>query len=208
MHDKMRGKCNDTLFKLEIYRLNYFFLFNNEILNKDLDLLRKLKFSFMKSILLLLTCFVFTSNLFAQETTEAPYLKTKLIPDFTIMTCPDSTKFTNKDLKKNQNTIIIYFGPDCGHCSVFAKKMMDSISSFKNTQIVMVSSFEYSHIKKFYEDNKLNTCPFITVGRDAAYFFIGHYEVRQFPCAILYNKKGKYVARYDSEIEIENLLLK
>jgi glycosyltransferase involved in cell wall biosynthesis len=55
----------------------------------------------------------------------------------------------------------------------------------------MVSSSEFARIKKFSDDAKLSLCPFITVGRDGDYFFMTHFEIRQFPTAIVYDKKGK-----------------
>ena len=157
-----------------------------------------------KTFLLLLLC-VGSMGVFAQVDPVPPYKKTLKIPEFVIRNVADSSVFTQMNLKKNTKTILVYFGPDCGHCVFFAKKLMDSISLFKNTQIVMVSSFEYDHIKKFYEDNKLADCPFITVGRDKDYFFISHFGVRQFPSAYVYNKKGTFVKHLESDIDIMEL---
>jgi hypothetical protein len=158
-----------------------------------------------KNIFLLLVL-LFSFNLgFSQNDPNAPFLKTKTIPSFTIYNVTDSSKFTNLDLEKNKRTIFIYFGPDCGHCIYFTKKMMDSIHLFENTQIVMVSSFNFSNIRKFYDDNKLASCPFITVGMDEKYFFVTHYEIRQFPSAYVYDKKGKFVKIFSSEIDIKEL---
>lgn len=149
------------------------------------------------------------SSLFshAQDVKESlpPYKKTLTIPNFTVFKLPDSTKFTNLDFEKGKKTIIIFFGPECGHCSVFAKKMMDSIDLFKNTQIMMVSSFDYGKIRKFSDEHKLLECPFMTVGNDKDYFFISHYGIRAFPSAYVYNTKGKFVKSFESEICIKEL---
>jgi hypothetical protein len=64
--------------------------------------------------------------------------KIATIPTFVLDNVVDSTAFTDANLDKTKKTIFIYYGPDCGHCIHFAKKMMDSISMFKNTQIVMI----------------------------------------------------------------------
>jgi thioredoxin-related protein len=158
----------------------------------------------MKFFILFFSISVSTS-IFAQEKPSDAKPK-NVIPKFKIMNILDSSKFTDENLQKDKKTILIYFGADCGHCTYFTKKMMDSLSLFQNTQIVMVSSSEYNHIQKFAEDNKLASCPFITVGRDGDYFFISHYEIRQFPTAIVYNKKGKYVKRFESEMSISELV--
>ena len=146
-----------------------------------------------------------SASIFAQKKTSDANIKND-IPKFKIMNIVDSSKFTDENLQKNKKTIIIYFGADCGHCTYFTKKMMDSLSMFQNTQIVMASSSEYSHIQKFVEDNKLASCPFITVGRDGDYFFISHYEIRQFPTAIVYDENGKYIKRFESEMSISELV--
>lgn len=159
----------------------------------------------MKKLIILLLGISISASIFAQEKPSDAKIKND-IPKFKIMNIADSSKFTDENLQKNKKTIIIYFGADCGHCTYFTKKMMDSLSMFQNTQIVMASSSEYSHIQKFVEDNKLASCPFITVGRDGDYFFISHYEIRQFPTAIVYDKNGKYIKRFESEMSISELV--
>ena len=157
-------------------------------------------------ILVLSLCFIsFYNNATAQSESQPPYKKTLTIPDFTVAKITDSSKFSNLNFEKGKKTIIIFFGPECGHCTVFAKKMMDSINLFKNTQILMVSSFDFVKIRKFYDDNKLADAPFITCGKDDNYFFISHYGIRAFPSAYVYNTKGKFVKSFESEINIKEL---
>jgi hypothetical protein len=161
----------------------------------------------VKNLFFYLMITLVSVNNFAQTPKEPapPYKKTLLIPNFTIANIIDSSKFTNLNFEKGKKTIIIFFGPECGHCTFFAKKMMDSIDLFKNTQILMVSSFDFAKIKKFYEENKLADCPFITCGKDDNYFFISHYGIRSFPSAYVYNSKGKFVKSFESEICIKEL---
>jgi thioredoxin-related protein len=159
----------------------------------------------VKIFLILFLSISVSTSIFAQEKPSISKPKND-IPKFKIMNIVDSSKFTDENLQKDKKTILIYFGADCGHCTYFTKKMMDSLSLFQNTQIVMVSSSEYTRIQKFAEDNKLYSCPFITVGRDGDYFFVSHYEIRMFPTAIVYNKKGKYVKRFESEMSISELV--
>jgi len=132
--------------------------------------------------------------------------KIATIPTFVLDNVVDSTAFTDANLDKTKKTIFIYYGPDCGHCIYFAKKMMDSISMFKNTQIVMMSSVDYQKIKSFYYDHKMNDIPFITMGRDPKYAFVSLFDIRQFPSAYLYDEKGKFVKSYSSEVAIADLI--
>lgn len=132
--------------------------------------------------------------------------KIATIPTFVLDNVVDSTAFTDANLDKTKKTIFIYYGPDCGQCIYFAKKMMDSISMFKNTQIVMMSSVDYQKIKSFYYDHKMNDIPFITMGRDPKYAFVSLFDIRQFPSAYLYDEKGKFVKSYSSEVAIADLI--
>lgn len=69
----------------------------------------------------------------------------------------------------------------------------------------MVSSLDYSDILRFYNTYSMASCNFITVARDANYFFITHFQVQQFPSAYVYDKKGRFVKKLVSEIDIKSL---
>jgi thiol-disulfide isomerase/thioredoxin len=160
----------------------------------------------MKNFLILLLVNVFALNGFSQAKEPQPPFKLNApMPKFKIMNVLDSVAFTNESLKKNQKTIFIYFGPECGHCSFFAKKLIDSVSLLENTQVVMMSSFEFSKIRKFYDENRIATCPIITMGFDPSYFFVTYYGVTQFPAAYIYNSKGKFVKSFQGEIGIKEM---
>jgi peroxiredoxin len=129
-----------------------------------------------------------------------------VIPEFKVRNVVDSSVFTNKNFEKGKRTIIMYFGPDCGHCSYFTKRMLDSMSIFENTQIMMVSSSEFAKVKKFYDDQKLSTVPFVTTCFDKDYFFVTNFGVRSFPSAYVYNTKGRMVKFYESEFSVKALM--
>jgi thiol-disulfide isomerase/thioredoxin len=147
-----------------------------------------------------LSCFVFGQEPVA---TGAPAVAT--IPSFELSKAPDSSRYSEKDLSAKKRTIFIVFSPDCGHCQMFTRKLMDSIALFKKTQIVMVSSLDYSDILRFYNTYAMASCKFITVARDANYFFITHFQVQQFPSAYVFDKKGRFVKKFVSEIDIKSL---
>lgn len=125
-----------------------------------------------------------------------------------IFLLPDSTMFSTAKLQKNKTTIMIYFGPDCGHCITFTKRMVDSIELLSHTQIVMVSSFEMAKIRKFYQELNLSQCANIRVGKDRNFEFIGNYNVRNFPSAFIFDKSGKYVRSFSGDIDIKELAAK
>ncbi len=159
----------------------------------------------MKKILLAIILLVGFQQVEAQSDSIPVYKRFPLIPVFTIMTAPDSIKFTKDDLKKKKPTLIILFSPDCSHCQVATKDLLKNIELFKKVQIVMVSSFDFSHIKKFYEDYKIADYPNISMGRDGSYYLGTFYKIKSFPSLFLYNKKGKFVQSFEGDIKMETI---
>lgn len=69
----------------------------------------------------------------------------------------------------------------------------------------MVSSLDFSHIKKFYEEYKIADYPMITIGRDGTYYLGTFYKITSFPSIYLYNKKGKFVKAFSGDIKMETV---
>lgn len=159
----------------------------------------------MKRIFIALVLIVLFQQADAQSDSIPVYQRFPVLPLFSIMTAPDSIKFTKDDLKKRKSTIIIIFSPDCGHCQVATKDMLEHIGLFKKTQIIMVSSLDFSHIKKFYEEYKIADYPMITIGRDGTYYLGTFYKITSFPSIYLYNKKGKFVKAFSGDIKMETV---
>lgn len=155
-----------------------------------------------KTILSNLLIFFFLVAFSQSNTPNVPFGPNTPIPVFKMMNVIDSVPFNNSNIDKNKKVIFIYFGADCGHCTYFTKKMLDSIDVLKNTQIIMVSSSEFSHVRRFYDENSIARYPNISVGFDPTYDFITYYGVRQFPTAYIYNKKGKLIKSIENEISI------
>lgn len=160
----------------------------------------------MKRTCLFISLVFSTLFAFAQKSNQGIPEKIAKLPVFTVYKVSDSTAFTEKNLEKNKRTIFIYFGADCGHCMYFTRKLRDSIHLFENTQILMVSSSEFFKVRNFYEEQKLADCPIVTVGHDAKFFFPLHFDVRMFPSAYVYDKKGRYVKGFSNEISIQELI--
>ena len=150
----------------------------------------------MKKIIFAAFLTLLSLSAFCQKDTLEKYQK-EMPNSFTIINVVDSSKFTQDNLEKKEKTLFIVFSPDCGHCQHFMKQMMDSIDLFRKTQIIMVSAMEYVHIKKFYDDFKVATSPFITIGRDANYYFGSYFSTRQFPSIYIYDKKGRFVKKFE-----------
>ena len=94
----------------------------------------------MKKLIIL---FLFTSSnllCFAQiDATAATLNKIQNAPSFKIYKAPDSTAFTNDQLKKNKPFVLMFFNPDCDHCQKETKELLAYKEELKGLQIIMVS---------------------------------------------------------------------
>jgi thioredoxin-related protein len=162
----------------------------------------------MKRIIIAICCIIAFQNVEAQtdNVDSLPiYQRFPEVPVFSITRVPDSTKFTRDDLKKRKPTIIMLFSPDCSHCQVATKDMLAHIDLFKKAQIVMVSSLDYSNIKKFYDEYKIGDQHNIIMGRDGTYNLGTFYKLRSYPSIFVYNKKGKFVDSFVGDIKMDKI---
>lgn len=148
----------------------------------------------MKTLLLVVICSFFCSDIFAQTTSaiEPAYKRIPTIPPYKLISVVDSVSFTKEDLKKKMAVIIMVFSPDCDHCIHATEDLITNIKLFKKAQIVLASSLSYKSVKQFYTDLKLYKYPNIKVGYDDTRFLSSFYEVRNFPSIYLYDKKGNF----------------
>lgn len=156
-------------------------------------------------LILILTAFV--NIVHAQiDSADAPYLKSRAIPTFTIINAADSSDFSNKDLKKNLNTLFIIFNPDCEFCQHETIDLLKNIERFKNTQIIMVTYMSHEMMKHFYTQYKIADYPEITMGRDDKYFFLKFFRIRIMPSNFIYDKDGKFKIAFHQRVPMDTLL--
>jgi len=127
------------------------------------------------------------------------------LPGFTVYKAPDSTAFSNTDVKKKRPILLMLFSPECGHCQHVASEILKNMDSFKKAQILMITWLPYRDLAKFYSDYKLAKYSQITPGWDGKFFFVPYYHVSTFPKLIAYNKNGKFVGAFEGNIKIEDV---
>lgn len=159
----------------------------------------------MKRILIAILFIVGFQQADAQQDSLPIYKRFPDVPPFSITKVPDSLKFTKDDLKKRRATVIMIFSPDCSHCKLATKDLIEHIDLFKKAQIIMVSSLDFDLIKKFYEEYKIADQPNITMGRDGTYFLGTFYKIHNFPSIFVYNKKGKFVEFFEGDVKMEKI---
>ena len=69
----------------------------------------------------------------------------------------------------------------------------------------MVSSLDFSNIKKFYEEYKIADHPNITMGRDGTYMLGSFYKIQRYPSIFVYDKKGKFIQSFEGDIKIDDI---
>jgi len=161
----------------------------------------------MKKIFVVVLLSLIGSLSYAQETGAdmPPFLKTKKLPEFTILQT-DSTWFTKQQLPTSDFTIIVYFSPDCGHCQYEAKEMMSVMDSLKNSFILWVSYRDMADIKGFAQEYGFFNHKNLKVGRDPNYGIPSFFQVKYTPYVAVYDKKGNYIKAFEGGVEMLDLL--
>ncbi|HUP12450.1 MAG TPA: hypothetical protein VM187_09570, partial [Niastella sp.] len=104
----------------------------------------------MKKLLLyalLMGCMV--KGLAQADSVPAGAERYPMIPPFTLLKV-DSTNLTREQLRKNRNTMIMYFSPDCDHCKHQTDSMFAHFNDFREVEILMATYQPFDEMKKFY----------------------------------------------------------
>lgn len=140
----------------------------------------------MKNPILLFCTILISTVSFAQIDTTAPYLKTKSLPDFRLLTI-DSVEFNQTILDENKSTIIMLFNPECDHCQQQLDLLLSIPLVTQTAQIILSSNETQEKNRVFYEKNQLEKYSFIHLGKDFKYFFGAYYQPRTIPVLAFYN---------------------
>lgn len=163
----------------------------------------------MKKLSILILLFLFYHAVFAQGDSQKKnvpeYISNPVIPEFKVYAAPDSASFTKENLHKKKATLIMVFSPECGHCQHVTRLLLDSISHFKNTQILMFTWLPYNEMISFYKTYKIADYPQIVMAWDSKGFFLPYYRVQSYPDIIAYDKKGKLIKAFDGNIHLEEI---
>jgi thiol-disulfide isomerase/thioredoxin len=146
----------------------------------------------MKKLILSLAILSSSIIAAAQYDTTAPYLKTKLLPKFNLVSL-DSVAFDQTVLAGNKNTIIMLFNPDCGHCQDQMKLLLEIPEVAKSAILVLASTEPIGKIKTFADKFQLGNYWWVHIGKDTKYFFGGFYRPKTIPVLAFYNKQQQLV---------------
>jgi thioredoxin-related protein len=159
----------------------------------------------MKGLMFVLL--VLTSTMgFAQqpERPEPAYKKNPVLPPLEILQ-PDSSILTNANLKK-QETLIMYFSPDCEHCIKQMNEMIKRMKDLKKLQIIMVTYQPMDLLVDFIKTYNLKKYSNIKAGRDTKFLLPGFFQMKSLPYFALYDKEGKLITTFESNTKVDTIL--
>jgi thioredoxin-related protein len=161
----------------------------------------------MKKIVLPFVLSTIVLNVFAQQAADQPKpQQSPTVPVFHILKVDSTTYFTNNDLKKHHETLIMYFSPECDHCKHQTKDLLAEMDKLKNIEIVMATYFPFAEMKTFYNNFHIADYANIKLGRDEKYQIPSHYKIQSLPFLALYDKKGNLITTFEGNQKISTLL--
>ena len=123
------------------------------------------------------------------------------------ITLINNKKFRAYELKKNEPVMLVYFSPDCDHCKDLTKEILKNAKTFGSKQLVMVTYFPISEVKKFANDLSIQNYPSIKVGTEGMTLVVQkHYNIRKFPFVALYNKSGKLAKMFREQVPPKDIV--
>lgn len=155
---------------------------------------------------IVLVLFIALHSIAQTDTDSLPiYKRFPELPKFSIMTLPDSTLFTRENLNRKKPIIIMLFSPDCEHCKHAMRDLIAGYDQWKNADLILVTSLDFEHIRKFYAEFKLADYPNIVIGRDGGFNLGSFYKLHQYPSLFVYNKKHEFVTEFIGSVKTDEL---
>jgi thiol-disulfide isomerase/thioredoxin len=164
----------------------------------------------MKKVTTLLSVFIVilfaTMTLSAQGNIDpnAPFLKDKNIPKFTL-NLTTGKSFSNTQIPKTKFTCIIIFSPDCSHCQDEAAELTKNADKFKSVFFIWNSYKEMADIKDFATKYGLDKQANVVVGRDPEFSIPVFFRPRMTPFVALY-ANGQLLKVYEQGVKVPELL--
>ena len=129
----------------------------------------------------------------------------EILPDFCFNTL-DDTLFNLKNIKKGNSSIIVFFDPDCYHCTYEIESIIKNIDSLENTNILMVSNQPVIKLKHFYNQYNLDNYPQIKLLYAGYQDFISVFGDANVPTTFIYDESNKLLRLFKGEVGIEAII--
>lgn len=155
-------------------------------------------------ILSLITIFVVSAT-YSQVDTVPPFKKNPGLPPIQLIQADNSV--LNKDgLKKNKETMVMYFSPDCDHCKHQMEDMIKNMDKLKKYQIIMATHRPLEEMKTFYKKYEVSKYENIRMGQDSKYLLPPYFRMGSLPFMVLYDAKNNLIANFEGNVAIEKIV--
>lgn len=160
----------------------------------------------MKKLFVLFLGIIISTAAFSQYDTTPPYLKTKLLPAFKLVSLDSSAVFDKSVLKEGQPTVVMLFNPTCEHCQHQIQLMLTMPEFTQSVNLILSSTETLDKIKTFCDKYHLERYPMIHVGKDHKYFLGGFYQPKTIPVLAFYNAQNQLLYFNQGSLKKDQLL--
>ncbi len=113
----------------------------------------------------------------------------------------------SSSLINNKPVVLIYFSPDCEHCTTLLAKVFKQIDQFKKATIALVSFMPLTDVAAFEKLYHTNQYKNMIVGTEEPVLFVKNlYNLESTPFTMLFNKAGKLIVSYKKETPLNDLI--
>lgn len=114
---------------------------------------------------------------------------------------------TAKDIPVKKPLVLIYFAPDCHHCTDLLTGVFRQMSAFKNTTLLLATFKPAEELRIFEKNFKTTAYPNIITGTEGNTFMLRyHFNMQHTPFVAMFNAAGKLVRTYDNQPLVQDLL--
>lgn len=114
--------------------------------------------------------------------------------------------FTDDDLTANRPLILLYFNSTCEFCRAEAREIKNRIESFKEIQLVFVSTEEKIDIKKFAEEYRLCENANVVFLKDTNMEFSRIFGIKSVPVTYIYNQHRQLMREFKGAVKVASMI--
>ncbi len=115
--------------------------------------------------------------------------------------------FKAEQLPFEKPIVIIYFSPECEHCTIFIKELFKRAADVKKASVVLITYLPVEKVTKFIKDYKVTEYPNMIAGTEGTTFFIrNYYRIADIPFVALYDKNGNFISFWQKNIPFNDLV--
>ncbi len=130
---------------------------------------------------------------------------TSKLPDFSFQKL-NGEIYSKANLKSGLATIFMFYDPDCDHCQMQAQWMSSSGPSFKNIQLIWVSTADNDMITDFYKKYFSSFTGNVQFLKDGKFKFDSYFGYSVSPTILVYGSDGNLIKHYTKETPVNELI--